>query len=316
MKKSLCSEFQGSEAFLIKIVKEVNLLLLPETANIPECVIFPSDYFNPRQVDPDLQAEYHAASGMYRCIVFDYEKWFYGNRFALSEHPAQDIPAIYRGWMMKPEQYALFYQALREQHICLMTSPEAYQKFHLFPLIYPEIQKDTARILVYPDGIPVNLAQVKKNFSKFLVKDYVKSAKGSGFPDFFDDSVTQEEFDRAMTVFYRDRAGLYTGGICIKEFLELKRYDNFKNEYRIFVVNHKIAGIYKNSHQPEQAQAFPVELLQDYQALDSPFYTIDCAELTDGTWKIIETGDGQVSGLPDGICPVDFFRTLGQCFQE
>ena len=73
----------------------------------------------------------------------------------------------------------------------------------MFPMIYLEIQKDTARILVYPGGIPVNLAQVKENFSKFLVKDYVKSAKGSGFLDFFDNSVTQEEFDRAMTVFYR-----------------------------------------------------------------------------------------------------------------
>ncbi|MDE6730887.1 MAG: ATP-grasp domain-containing protein, partial [Oscillospiraceae bacterium] len=229
--------------------------------------------------------------------------------------PTQDIPASYRGWMMKPEQYALFYQELRKQHICLMTSPEAYQKFHLFPLIYPEIQKDTARILVYPDGIVVNLAQVKENFSKFLVKDYVKSAKGSGFPDFFNASVTQEEFDRAMTIFYRDRADLYTGGICIKEFLELKRYHNFTNEYRVFVANHRIAGIYKNSHQPEQAQTFPVELIRDYLELDSPFYTLDCAELADGTWKIIETGDGQVSGLPDEICPVDFFRMLRQCFQ-
>ncbi|MDE7120838.1 MAG: hypothetical protein K2O42_01595, partial [Oscillospiraceae bacterium] len=128
--------------------------MLPKIAAIPECVIFPSDYFHPRQVDPDLQAEYNAASGMYRCIVFDYEKWFFENRLVLREQPAQDVTAIYRGWMMKPEQYALFYQELRKQHICLMTSPEAYNRLHLFPFIYSEIQKDTARILVYPDGIP------------------------------------------------------------------------------------------------------------------------------------------------------------------
>lgn len=30
--------------------------------------------------------------------------------------------------------------------------------------------------------------------------------------------------------------------------------------------------------------------------MDSIYYTIDYAELSDGTWKILEAGDGQVSG--------------------
>lgn len=34
-----------------------------------------------------------------------------------------------------------------------------------------------------------------------MVKDYVKSVKGSEFPKFFDESVTQEEFDKWMEVF-------------------------------------------------------------------------------------------------------------------
>lgn len=290
--------------------------MLSENITAPECVIFPSDYFHPRQVDPDLQEEYQSASAGYRCIVFDYEKWFFHNRLALSESPTQDVPAVYRGWMMKPEQYAVFYEKLREQHICLLTPPEAYRKFHLFPLIYPEIRRDTARILVYPDGVPVDLAEVRANFARFLVKDYVKSAKGSGFPAYFENSVAQEEFDQAMQIFYRDRADLYTGGICIKEFLELKYYGNFTNEYRIFVIHNQIAGIYPNSRQPAHAQPFPAGLLRDYQALGSPFYTLDYAELADDTWKIMEAGDGQVSGLPEGIRPADFFQSLGACFRD
>ena len=31
--------------------------------------------------------------------------------------------------------------------------------------------------------------------------------------------------------------------------------------------------------------------------LESPFYTIDLAKKTDGTWVLIEVGDGQVSHL-------------------
>ena len=58
----------------------------------------------------------------------------------------------------------------------------------------------------------------------------------------------------------------------------------------------------------------PRELVEKYRMLDSPFYTVDYAELKDGTWKIIEVGDGSVSGLSDGQDPEHFFRTLFHCF--
>ena len=43
-----------------------------------------------------------------------------------------------------------------------------------------------------------------------------------------------------------------------------------------------------------------MELIHRYEYLGSPYYTVDYGELTDGTWKIIETGDGGVSGLSPG----------------
>lgn len=42
----------------------------------------------------------------------------------------------------------------------------------------------------------------------------------------------------------------------------------------------------------------------------SPFITIDEAYLTDGTWKIVEVGDGGVSGLPMGLDPERFYGSL------
>lgn len=44
------------------------------------------------------------------------------------------------------------------------------------------------------------------------------------------------------------------------------------------------------------------------------FYTVDFAELEDGTWKVIEAGDGSVSGLSDGQDYAAFFRALYHCF--
>ena len=66
----------------------------------------------------------------------------------------------------------------------------------------------------------------------------------------------------------------------------------------------------KNSDQPENSPMPPVELIQKYQFLDSRFYTIDYAELKDGSWIIIETGDGSVSGLGLNQNPYMFYSSL------
>ena len=149
-----------------------------------------------------------------------------------------------------------------------------------------------------------------------MVKDYVKSVKGTEFPAFFDQSVTQEAFDRWMDVFYRYRGDLLTGGICIKEYLSLKRYSARTNEYRVFYINHEIATVCRNSGQGNFAPQPPRELLEKYRQLDSPYYTVDFAELDDGTWKILEAGDGGVSGLSDGQDGEQYFRALYHCFRQ
>jgi len=42
----------------------------------------------------------------------------------------------------------------------------------------------------------------------------------------------------------------------------------------------------------------------------SSFLTVDVALLEDGSWRIVETGDGQVSGLPVGMAPARFYASL------
>ena len=51
--------------------------------------------------------------------------------------------------------------------------------------------------------------------------------------------------------------------------------------------------------------------------LVSFFYTVDLAEKEDGDWMIIETGDGQVSGLAPNQNPIGLYNSfvtkLGGC---
>lgn len=187
---------------------------------------------------------------------------------------------------------------------------------HIFPNIYEQVKEDTAKMELYALHEKIDVEKVKKSFQRFMVKDYVKSVKGTEFPKFFDEQVTQEEFEYWMEIFYKYRGNLLTGGICIKEFLDLKHYGNQTNEYRVFYIKNQIATISRNSGQAGYTKEPPMELLEKYKNLDSVYYTVDYAELEDGTWKIIEAGDGSVSGLSENQNYEQYFRALYYCFKE
>ena len=278
-------------------------------------ILFPSSYNSTKQIDEDFVQEYDAVceNPQLHPILFGYDAWFNENKLRLSEKPETDVFAVYRGWMMQPDQYKDFFDRLTEHHIHLLTTPEMYERMHMFPLIYPQIQEDTARIMTFPLHTKIDVELLKRTFRRFMVKDYVKSVKGIEFPAFFDETVTQEDFDRWMEVFYHYRSSLLTGGICIKEYLPLKRYGGKTNEYRVFYFQHEILSVCRNSLQGNYTPEVPQEFILKWRNLDSVFYTVDFAELEDGTWKIIETGDGSVSGLSDGQDARSFFRKLYLC---
>ena len=191
-----------------------------------DLILFPSGFFSIGKVDEDLRQEYDAVmnTGLFDVALFDYDKWFNEGKLTVKDAPDEEHLAVYRGWMMKPEQYEQFYALLLKKNIRLVTKPEQYRLMHIFPNVYEKVKDDTAKMEIYPLHSQIDVAQLKKSFERFMVKDYVKSVKGTEFPRYFDDTVTQEGFDRWMEVFYKYRGELLTGGICIKEFLDLKHY--------------------------------------------------------------------------------------------
>ena len=264
-----------------------------------------------------MRDEYTAAldTGLFQTALFNYDEWLAGDRLRMTKLDQTDGDVIYRGWMLKPEDYGRLYQELQRNDIELITSPREYENMHLFPNVYPHIKDDTAGLMEFKDRV-VDIDAVKKRFAKFMVKDSVKSVKGTEFPAFFDHNISQEEFDQWMEVFYKYRGDLLTGGICIKEYLELKRYGDKTNEVRVFYADHQILSINRNSLQPDYAEMPPEGLIEKYANLDSPYYTIDYAELSDGSWKIIEAGDGGVSGLSPGQDMEAYFRVLYDSFMD
>lgn len=278
-------------------------------------ILFPSSYFSIRNVDEELQAEYDAVkeTGLFDIVLFSYDKWFNEGKLVLNHAVNEMCDAVYRGWMMKPEKYESFYHELKIKGIQLITKPSEYEHFHIFPYVYQDIIDDTAEMVIFPDGKNINVEELKKIFSRFMVKDYVKSVKGTSFPKYFDSTITQHEFEEQMQKFYNYRGNLYTDGICIKEYLSLKRYNGKTNEYRVFYINNEIATVSRNAEQDINTPLPPETLLEKYMKLRSPYYTIDYAEIEDDSWRILEAGDGQVSGLSANQDYNAYFCELYNC---
>lgn len=68
--------------------------------------------------------------------------------------------------------------------------------------------------------------------------------------------------------------------------------------------------------QPQTAPEPPESYLSMQNTAVAPFYTVDYAELTDGTWTIIEAGDGQVSGLAESDDPIRFYKAMASCLAQ
>ena len=277
-----------------------------------DLILFPSSYFSIRKVDEDLQSEYNAvmATGLFEVVLFGYDKWVNEEVLTLNEKPSKMRKAIMRGWMMKPELYEKLYNELLKNNIELVTKPEDYSQMHIFPNAYKLFGNDTAAMQIYPLHEQINVDDIKARFDRFMVKDFVKSVKGTDFPKYFDNTITQDDFDKWMQVFYKYRGGLLTGGICIKEFLDLKFYGNCPNEYRVFYACNDVISVSRNSGQLSYTNEPPKELIEKYKNLPSCYYTVDYAELADGSWKVIEAGDGSVSGLSENQNAEQYFRAL------
>lgn len=286
-------------------------------------ILFPGDYFSLNSPNDNFSAELDAvvATNGLEAALFNYDEYLDGAPLALNkgiEHLPKRV--IYRGWMMKPEQYQRFYEDLTSMGFSPLVSPQSYEQMHCFPLAAAFFCNQTPTFKVYPETngqVSIDVNEVNEAFKRFMVKDYVKSVKNTDFPTYVETPLTQDKLDEYIQDFIRRRGSLFTGGIVLKEYVDLKQYDGASNEWRCFAFlqDHQL-GLNRNSHQPEEAPAPPRSLLSALNTISAPFYTVDYAELADGSWTIIEAGDGQVSGIAASDEPTRFYETMAELLAQ
>ena len=89
--------------------------------------------------------------------------------------------------MLNSEKYKKLYEYLSSRGLKLINNPEEYRFCHEFPNAYKVVKDLTPAIRVYNEGEEIDWTSVKKQFDKFMIKDFVKSVKGTHFPKYFDE---------------------------------------------------------------------------------------------------------------------------------
>lgn len=292
-------------------------------------IIFCADPLQPRSVDADYLDEWQAAQAAgFETALLNYEALVYEHDATKASRlirAAEPAAAIYRGWMLPTEAYRRIYAVLDEREIRLVNTPEQYLETHHVPEWIEALAEHTPVTLVVPlspaaqvdfDKITVALTQFGSR--PLIVKDYVKSRKHE-WEDacFIPSAADRMAVERVVRNFMARQGDDLVGGLVFREFVDLQPVGIHPisgmplfNEYRMFIRNGLPLIVWP--YWGEYAGQKPPEGLfrAEMQRISSPFYTMDVAQRRDGAWIILELGDGQVAGLPDGLNPDEFYRCL------
>ena len=85
-------------------------------------------------------------------------------------------------------------------------------------------------------------------------------------------------------------------------------------EFRLFFLNGRLLQSYNYWDEGDYGDTMPdlTGFQEVGKKVPSNFFTMDIAKKKDGTWIVMELGDGQVSGLPDNADKNNFYRSLYQ----
>ena len=279
--------------------------------------IFCNHPLDPRSVDEDYAVEYQIAKQKHDCELFSYEGLetgklkLYGDISGLT---------IYRGWMMKPDLYRVFYQSLEDKGIILINTPEEYEKYHLLPGWYEDFSNFTAYSVWEEQGTVKSALSLTKGLEgSYIVKDYVKSRKHEWYDAcFIYDISDRTSTEKTISNFVERQGSDLVGGVVLRQFFKLKSIGfheksgmPLSEEYRVFILAGRIMIIDDYWQRDKTINLTDEEnkwIQSIAKTIKSNFITMDLARREDGKLMIMELGDGQVSGLQQ-INPIDFYKT-------
>ncbi|HYE72944.1 MAG TPA: ATP-grasp domain-containing protein, partial [Blastocatellia bacterium] len=192
-----------------------------------------------------------------------------------------DVVVAYRGWMLSPTEYDNFILSVKATGGTPLTSTDQYLATHYLPNWYKVIADLTPETVILPLDEDWTSELAKLGWSKFFVKDYVKSLKTS-----VGSLIERPEDIHTVAAEMEKYRGTIEGGLCIR------RVEDFmpETEQRYFVLNNK-------PFSADPQAMIPDIVFKCGERIDSKFFSVDVVRRLDGQLRIVEIGDGQVSDL-------------------
>lgn len=292
-------------------------------------LVFCSDPLNPRSVEPAYEREADAARTLgVPFDLIDHDALVAGalNDVIRRAEPLEQAElAVFRGWMMKPAQYAVLHSLLAERGRQLINSADQYEHCHHLPRSYDVIERCTPRSVWLPLRGELRVDAVMELLKPFgdrplVLKDYVKSQKHDWQGAcFIPSAANRAAVERVVRRFLELQAAELNEGLVFREFVEFEQVGAhpksgmpLSREFRQFFLDGKPLLRFKYWDEGRYGDAQPpVDQFSDVAArVQSRFFTMDIARTNDGEWLIVELGDGQVAGLPTGVDPLRLFERL------
>lgn len=292
-------------------------------------IIFCSEPFYPNKPDSVYEQESEAAqSNGFETELFSFEDLTENNiSSAFRKIKTLETPeaAIYRGWMLKPKVYEIFYEELKRRNIILINSPEEYRHCHHFPESYEIIKAHTPKSIFLSFDENFSFDELHEKLFVFgdaslILKDYVKSRKHEWNEACFISSASNKtEVEKVVKRFVELQGEDLNEGLVFREFIEfepLAEHSKSKmpltKEFRLFFLKGELVftseyweeGVYSETDLPKD---FFTEIAKNVK---SNFFTMDIAQKINGDWLIVELGDGQVAGLPERANENLFYKNL------
>jgi hypothetical protein len=276
---------------------------------MPTSVLYCRDPLKPRRVDEHFATEAQEVRTCGGAIaLIDHDALLRGDvEQAIAQVPVGLGSAWYRGWMIPADRYAALAQALRQRGVELLVAPEHYRAAHELPGWYPTFAEVTPASVWRPTNpseiLPIDeltaLAQPLPPGSG-IVKDYVKSRKHEWEQAcFIPDLADAAGLTRVVRRFIELQEEFLAGGIVLRAFEVFSKLETVAAEVRVWWLDGEPRML-----TPHPDSLFERGLVPDLdhirpavQRLGCRFVTTDMALRSDGVWRVIEVGDGQVSDL-------------------
>jgi hypothetical protein len=274
-------------------------------------LLVPADVLHPRRPDEHFAAEARAAreSGIEVALV-DHDALTQDRCDTAVARVSGAGAAVYRGWMLRSEQYAAFARALIARGVALRTGADQYRMAHELPGWYPALAEVTP-LSVWTTGDSADAfdrARVALRSGPAVLRDYTKSMKhywheAAFIPDLGDPAAPWKVASRLREL----RGDDFVGGFV------LRRFEDFDGaEVRTWWIDGscRLATAHPDTPDelPDIADLTPIAPL--VAALRLPFVALDLARRSDGVWRVIELGDGQVSDRPQSTSADEFIAAV------